>query len=378
MKKFRFIEINYHNHDELCSPGEVIAKHRPSNLFVEEFSRYAEVTLVKHLNFEGELEENGIRYAFFRKRNRFFENLSKTHQYVAQLNPDVVLIQGFIFPWQTMALRRKLGRQTKILLQHHGEMPFKRRKIFQWMMGSKVNGWIFSSPELSKEWLAPGIIRNPSQSFILPPASTNFRKKDKETSREKLGMKKGPNFLWVGRMNENKDPFTLLKGFRNFLENGGLARLHLVYGEADLEDTVKEMIGGDVLLKENVRLVGRLPHTELEDWFSAADYFITTSHRESGGYALIEAMACGAVPVISEIPASMELTDGGRIGFHFPKGDAEALGRVLLGLDKVEGARLSDEAVLHFKKQLSPEAIAKKMKGICERVLDGRDPGTQC
>jgi glycosyltransferase involved in cell wall biosynthesis len=369
MKKFNFIEINYHHHDEFHSPGEVISKHRPSNLYFEEFSKYAEVTLVKHLNYEGEMQINEVNYSFFPRRNRFFENSSKMHRFVASLKPGIILVQGFIFPWQVMALRRKIGAQPKILLQHHGETPFKRKKIFQWMMGSKVNGWIFSSPELSREWIASGIIRNASQCFVLPPASTDFIVRDKELSIRKTGMKKMLNLLWVGRLNKNKDPFTVLKAFARFLEKGGKAELHLLYGEADLESAVKEMIDKNVLLKENSRLLGKIPHADLEYWYSAADYLISSSHQESGGYALIEAMACGAVPIVSEISASMQLTDGGRIGFHFPAGNAEALCQILLDLSKVNREKLSEEAVLHFRKELSPGAIAEKMRGICELIL---------
>ncbi len=369
MRKFRFIEINYHNHDEFHSPEEVISKHLSSNLFIEEFSKYAEVSLVKHLSSEGQMQLNGVNYFFQSRRNRFFDIPSKTHQYVADQRPEVILIQGFIFPWQVMALRRRLGKQAKILLQHHGETPFKRKKIFQWMMGPKVDGWIFSSPELSKEWLASGVIRSSSQCYALPPASTRFRRKNKERSRQETGMGNGLNLLWVGRLNENKDPFTVLKAFESFLEEGGKAQLYLVYGEADLENSLRERINSNGLLKENVNMVGKLPHRELEDWYAAADFFISSSHQESGGYALIEAMACGTVPIVSEIPASMKLTHEGNIGFHFPAGDAGALCKIFEGLEQVDLEKLSEGAERHFLMELSPTAIAEKMKKICELAL---------
>ncbi len=368
MRKFRFIEINYHNHDEFDSPGEALSKHLPSNLYLGEFTKYADITLVKHLNYEGQAEENGLNYAFFKRRNSFFENPSKTHQYVASLIPEIILVQGFIFPWQVMALRRKVGSHPRILLQHHGEIPSGRKKIFQWMMGSKVNGWIFSSSALAEKWIGTGIIRHPSQCFVLPPASTLIGRKDRGLSLQQTGMSGALNLLWVGRLNENKDPFTVLKAFECFLKKGGKAQLYLVYGEADLEKRVGEMIRNSVLLKGNISLIGRIPHEELAYWYSAADFLITSSYHESGGYALIEAMACGAIPVVSEIPASMQLTDRGRIGFHFPAGDAEALCKILLNLKNIEIEKHSADAALHFKRELSPGVIAEKMREICESI----------
>ena len=36
--------------------------------------------------------------------------------------------------------------------------------------------------------------------------------------------------------------------------------------------------------------------------YSAADLFVVGSHHQGSGYALMEACACGAVPVVTAIP----------------------------------------------------------------------------
>ena len=49
-------------------------------------------------------------------------------------------------------------------------------------------------------------------------------------------------------------------------------------------------------------------------FYSAADLFVVGSHHEGSGYALMEACACGAVPVVTGIPTFRLLTGSGSIG----------------------------------------------------------------
>lgn len=367
--RLKFIEINYHQHDEFSSPTEVLALHRKSNLFLPELAKHADVTLVKHLNFEGESRIDGIHYRFFKRKNGFFQVPTDAHRFVAAQNPDVVLVQGFIFPVQVHFLRRRIGRKARILLQHQGEVPMKRKKVFQKMMAKCVDGWLFSSLQNAREWIDEGIIRDESRCFVFPASSTLFRRKDKQACRKITGMNEGLQLLWVGRLNANKDPFTVLKAFEGYLAGGGKGRLHMIYSETDLEDGVRGYIVNSEWLRDNVSLVGKLPNEELENWYNAADYYILASHREGGSFALTEAMACGCVPIVSNIPASMQMIDQGRAGYFFEAGNHAELCTLLLGLDEDRGKELSQKAEEYFKKTMSVEAIAERMKQICEQFL---------
>jgi hypothetical protein len=55
LERINFIEINYHCHEELTDPADVIKKHLPSNLFAIPFLKYAQVGLVKHMDFKGDV-----------------------------------------------------------------------------------------------------------------------------------------------------------------------------------------------------------------------------------------------------------------------------------------------------------------------------------
>jgi glycosyltransferase involved in cell wall biosynthesis len=106
-------------------------------------------------------------------------------------------------------------------------------------------------------------------------------------------------------------------------------------------------------------------------YFSAADLFVAGSHHEGSGYALMEACACGAVPVVTDIPTFRLLT-GGAAGALWPPGDAAAFARALADVSArdllEERARLSD----HFTRALTWDAVGRRALEIYEDVVARR------
>jgi glycosyltransferase involved in cell wall biosynthesis len=72
----------------------------------------------------------------------------------------------------------------------------------------------------------------------------------------------------------------------------------------------------------NVRFLGRLSDLELLDEYRAAKVYVQISRFEAFGYALGEAMACGCVPVGTDVGGIAALVDGA--GFLVPVGDVDA------------------------------------------------------
>ena len=102
----------------------------------------------------------------------------------------------------------------------------------------------------------------------------------------------------------------------------------------------------------------------------AADVFVLGSHREGSGYSLLEALACGVTPVITDIPSFRTLTAGGTVGSLWNVGDAEGLCRALLSV--VPGlqsdARMKVRA--HFERELSFDAVGAKWAHMYKDALE--------
>jgi glycosyltransferase involved in cell wall biosynthesis len=82
-------------------------------------------------------------------------------------------------------------------------------------------------------------------------------------------------------------------------------------------------------LADCARFVGRVPHERLPALLGEAAAYVSTSRSDSTSISLLEAMAAGATPVISDIPGNREWLTEDSARF-FPVGDASALARGLI------------------------------------------------
>jgi glycosyltransferase involved in cell wall biosynthesis len=75
--------------------------------------------------------------------------------------------------------------------------------------------------------------------------------------------------------------------------------------------------------------VGRLDPSAMASLLARAELFVSGSHSDSTSVSLLEAMASGAVPVVSDIEGNHEWVEEGDGARLFPPGDAAALGAAL-------------------------------------------------
>lgn len=78
-----------------------------------------------------------------------------------------------------------------------------------------------------------------------------------------------------------------------------------------------------------VTFAGRLEPGEIAAVLRRSSIYVSTSRSDSTSVSLLEAMACGAVPVVTDIEANREWIREGRNGLLFPSGDAAALARAV-------------------------------------------------
>jgi glycosyltransferase involved in cell wall biosynthesis len=142
------------------------------------------------------------------------------------------------------------------------------------------------------------------------------------------------------------------------------------FGTAPLLSEVRSRIAGDRILRGRVHLMGRVPHESVEQLMRAADVFVQGSHRESTGFALIEALACGLPPVVTDIPSFRSLTGQGAVGQLWPCGDSrglsEALRSVAAHTDSVTRAAVR----AHFERELSFTALGAKLAAVYRDTLE--------
>ena len=96
----------------------------------------------------------------------------------------------------------------------------------------------------------------------------------------------------------------LLKAFNEFAKDKNDAVLLLV-SEGSLKNTVVNFIETHGLEKK-VRLVGRVPNTQLPAILNCSDVYISTSLSDGTSLSLLEALACGLGIIVTDVPAIKE------------------------------------------------------------------------
>ena len=363
------IDLNFHSNIGFKDTTEILEKQKPAI----NFSRYLEndILFIKHADLHDTQTLENIKYIFFKKGNGLFSFPVKTFLYLRKQRPKIILVQGFIFPLQLLLLKLFIPRKIKIIVQHHGEAPFTGMKgILQRLSGRLINACLFTSAENSIAWKERKIIPASCPCFEVLEASTDFRCLDKrESLKEEFGMKGLSNYLWVGRLNSNKDPLTVIRGFADYHLLNPEAKLFMIFQDETLLPIIYE-----ILSKENlsgfISLIGKVQHNDLEKWFNAADFYISGSHKEGSGYALIEAMACGCIPIVTDIPSFRKITANGNNGFLYKPGNKIDLLSKLELASEVDQSDYRKKIINHFQLNLSYQSIAKDLDKVCNLLLN--------
>jgi len=365
----KVVDIVYHTHSGITNPLQVLDKHAPSLGFANYIREEIRIEFIIHMNYEGFKKINGNSYAFFRSRNRFWHIPLRTHRYIKNQNPNIVIVEGLGFPLQLIFLKWLLGKKCRVFVQHHGEKPFSGIKGFiQKIADYYINCYLFTSLKNATEWINKKIIKNPYKCREVLEASTHFKRMDRSKCQARLGITGNYNFLWVGRLNNNKDPITVLNAFRKFGLYHPNARLYMIFQEEDLLEAINEKIRQSVVLEDAVKLIGKVDHSDLVYWYSAVNFYISGSHKEGSGYALLEAMACGCIPVVTAIPSFEKITSVGKYGFLFPPGDDDALALQLENLKNLNIDSYRQKVESWFRESLSFKSIADSLGRVFNQV----------
>lgn len=321
------------------------------------------------ISYNDILVRNGVEYHFLNiKAWQTFIPL-KMHTYIKKLNPDVVVVHGLIFPLQIILLRLSLGAHSKIVVQHHAERPLKDlRQYLQKWADRYVSAYFFCSIDLADQWINRGLIKERKKIKEIMEVSSSFYEVDKETAKSITKTSGEKVFIWVGGLHSRKDPLLMVRAFARFARMNPSVKLYMIYQSSELIQEVNSLIR-DEGISDVIYLIGKVKHDELLYWFNSADFLVSTSNYEGSGIAVCEAMSCGCIPLLSDIPSFRMMTNSGSVGLLFPVGDEEALVRVLNQSLLLDQSAEKEKVVSRFNNALSFQAIAKKMIDVIHTII---------
>lgn len=273
--------------------------------------------------------------------------------------PDVIHSFDLVYYPHLIAL----GRLSVPLVAHfHGGAAARRPlwRVLERRALSKVQRVLFTTTEQAAGWIANGYsedrVRTIFETSVDLPLLSGPRP-------VRSGAIHSPVLVCAGRLDPVKDPLTTLAGFERLLSTHPNAALHLCWTDAPMLAPVQEYARR---LGSSVQLHGRLSHDAVIRLVVSADVLVQSSIREVCGVAVLEAMALGVPPVVTDIPAFRAAL--GECGARFLIGDADGLAagvrRVLVDPNAGDACRS------RFEHHLSFDALAEQLCAVYEDLLN--------
>jgi glycosyltransferase involved in cell wall biosynthesis len=364
----RYASVTYTQSPDFNSPVSWLKRIEAYMGILESLAEKNTVFHISQINYNGEYFHNGVQNYFlnFNKKKTLFP--LRLNRFVKKLDADIVIVQGLHNPVQLVLLKLILDKKTKIIVHHHAEKPMPGiKKYAQRLADHFVDAYLFASKELGLHWVQQGVMPTAGKIHEVMEVSSNFHPIDKAAAKQQTGMTGDPAFLWVGRLNENKDPLNVVKAFLKYAKVNPAARLYMIYHTDELLGIIKAML--NIYAGKNaVVLIGQVPHADLQLWFNSADYFISGSHYEGSGTAVCEAMSCGCVPVVTDIAAFRMITNNGKCGLLYEAGNEAALLSALKQLNISDLAKKRELCLSYFRERLSFHAIAVRISEIAKSL----------
>lgn len=187
---------------------------------------------------------------------------------------------------------------------------------------------------------------------------------------ERRGNPAAPRFVFVGFLADCKNLPLLLEAFTRVLARLPAARLSLVgSGSPQAESELRQMV-------ENLRLSDSVEFTGFQDRVAVArilseeaDFLVLSSHSESFGCVVTEAMACG-LPVISTRCGGPEdvITEpwlGRLCENHNPEALAQAMIDAAVNIDRFDPQRIRR----YSEERFSYSALAANLDGVYRQLI---------
>ena len=177
-----------------------------------------------------------------------------------------------------------------------------------------------------------------------------------------------PLVVFIGRLDPQKKIPWMLGGFARVVRERPQAILAIA-GDGSLREEAHALVRS-LNIEKNVRFVGRVPTPEVLKWNQIADTCALFSEVEGLPCSLIESMATGVPPVVSNIPAHSQLIEDGVHGLLTELGNEESIARGLQRMldDRAGRERMSAAARRRMVDEYSTASVVDRYEKLFAEV----------
>lgn len=150
----------------------------------------------------------------------------------------------------------------------------------------------------------------------------------------RVGNKK--NVLRIGyaaRLVKQQKRADLLTDVISYLERDGVNYLLQIAGEGECTKDIASYINENGI-QDKVQLLGRLPKSEMVNFWKNQDVFVNVSEYEGTSLSMLEAMSFGCVPVVTDVSGAREFIVEGENGYICNVSDISGIVECIIELDR--------------------------------------------
>ena len=322
----------------------------------------------------------GIRHlvnfnSFYYGSPTFFPVLLKTRKIVSQIHPDI-LHGHFIHQYGWLAA---LAGQRPLVLTAWGtdilHLPGSSRskwgKYLTRYALRKADLLTATSEHLKREMVRLGAEADKVRVVFWGVDTDRFRPNlDTSALRLSLGIEPDHSILLSNRnQSELYNNDVVIAAFSRVIRAFPKTTLILQNSGGHLEPELREQVRA-LGLDASVRFLPQYPHEALPTLYALADIYISVPSWDAGPVSLKEAMICGEVPIISDLPGPREWVSEGINGKIVPVRNVEKLADAITDLlgDPQRCERFSLANTRLIKEQADHLDQMKKMECLYRRL----------
>jgi glycosyltransferase involved in cell wall biosynthesis len=168
------------------------------------------------------------------------------------------------------------------------------------------------------------------------------------TWRTRLSLGSGPVLLSIRQCHPLYNIDVIIRAFAHVREEFPAASLLIkLVSQTSADPYLAELgaLADQLALSDAVTYVPQISYAELPDLYRAADVVLSVPSSDGLPVSVLEAMACGAPVIASDLPALRELTDDGADLSLVPVRDGDALSRAIMAVlaDPLRRARVVEQ-----------------------------------
>ena len=213
----------------------------------------------------------------------------------------------------------------------------------------KFTDLVFSVSEATRQdWLRlkPGF---PAQRVLVAPNAVDPRRFHPGVSLEKT-----PFFLAVSTIEPRKRFDAVVAGYQAYRKEGGTTPLWIAGKDK----------AGRLTATEGVKLLGFVDEAALPGLFASCTAFLSLSEYEGFGLPILEAMACGAPVLVSNLTSHPEVA--GQAGVYLDPDDTQAIAQALARMDNPDERKAWAQRSLvqarHFDWKTTVAAVVDRIR----------------